>query len=377
MAHSRLYRSFMILQEEEKGYSIALDKALSGYAKIEGKNDRCRINFYAQNLKKDNYSMLLICSKKGVNRNISIGNMNINDLGRAEISCEYDVNSIGNTGIAMNSISGAAIVKLQDNKPLVVMCGYMSGEKVPEEWRGFSIVGTTENEEDKEASTNVEAALEEKTTLTNIETASEDKAVIAENKDEGVQETLNTEGAEIVEAVEDATLSVVSPEVYEERKTEPSVIGEEAREEVEGEVHKEIVEEAHKDSEVIPDAQNSSRVNMERLEVNEIVPEGKSVEALVNPVEELKDKASEKLVTETVEAVKENIQASERKESIPIFIEKLKEPIKEEFTRNEIEALKRFIAEQEAELNKNFREAEKNQNLHREILNEVEINERP
>ena len=54
MAHSKLYRNFIILQEDERGYSSSDDKALSGYAKVEAKGDKCKVSFYAQNLKKMN-----------------------------------------------------------------------------------------------------------------------------------------------------------------------------------------------------------------------------------------------------------------------------------------------------------------------------------
>lgn len=59
-------RYFIILQEDEKGYSQASDKMSSGYAKIEIKNDKCKISYYVQNLKKDSspYYMILICAKK-------------------------------------------------------------------------------------------------------------------------------------------------------------------------------------------------------------------------------------------------------------------------------------------------------------------------
>ncbi|WP_426348125.1 hypothetical protein ACPWSR_10155 [Alloiococcus sp. CFN-8] len=140
MAHSRLYRSFLILQEAEKGYSIASDKPISAYTKIEGKNDSCRISFYAQNLKKDNYHMLLICGKKGVNKNISLGPLNINEQGRAEVSGDYVINNIAGTGIPMNSISGAAIIILRDDKIKAVMKGYMNGEKEPMEWTDFPLM---------------------------------------------------------------------------------------------------------------------------------------------------------------------------------------------------------------------------------------------
>ena len=65
LAHNKLYRNFIILQEDERGYSHSNDKALSGYAKVEAKGDKCKVSFYAQNLKQeDNYSMVLICCKR-------------------------------------------------------------------------------------------------------------------------------------------------------------------------------------------------------------------------------------------------------------------------------------------------------------------------
>ena len=52
-SNNRLYRNFVILQEDERGYSNSSDKTLSGYSKIEAKGDKCKISFYAQNLKKE------------------------------------------------------------------------------------------------------------------------------------------------------------------------------------------------------------------------------------------------------------------------------------------------------------------------------------
>ena len=62
-SNNKLYRNFVILQEDERGYSNSSDKTLSGYSKIEAKGEKCKISFYAQNLKKDNdsYYMVTIC----------------------------------------------------------------------------------------------------------------------------------------------------------------------------------------------------------------------------------------------------------------------------------------------------------------------------
>ena len=49
--NNKLYRNFIILQEDEKEHLKDGEKPLSGYAKIEAKSDKCKISFYTQNLK--------------------------------------------------------------------------------------------------------------------------------------------------------------------------------------------------------------------------------------------------------------------------------------------------------------------------------------
>lgn len=44
LANKKSYsRYFIILQEDEKGHSISPEKQSSGYAKIEMKNDKCKV----------------------------------------------------------------------------------------------------------------------------------------------------------------------------------------------------------------------------------------------------------------------------------------------------------------------------------------------
>jgi hypothetical protein len=67
VAAKRSYsRYFIISQEDEKGYSTDSNKFPTGYAKVERKNDKCRVSYYVQNLKrtKDSYYMMLICDRK-------------------------------------------------------------------------------------------------------------------------------------------------------------------------------------------------------------------------------------------------------------------------------------------------------------------------
>lgn len=141
MAHNKLYRNFIILQEDERGHSNSNDKALSGYAKVEAKGDKCKISFYAQNLKQeDNYSMVLICCKRDLKQLIDLGPLAINSVGKGDTSKEYYVNNIAGLGISYDKISGAAICKLNDNQHEFIMHGFMNGEDSTDNWRKYKIV---------------------------------------------------------------------------------------------------------------------------------------------------------------------------------------------------------------------------------------------
>lgn len=150
MAHSKLYRSFIILQEDERGHSVSKDKPLSGYAKIEVKNNVCKIAFYAQNLKKE-YSqcrMMLICNKKDSKFLVDLGTMNITPQGKAENSLEYDARNIGNTDIDFEKIVGAAICKEVGGKNNFLMCGFLNGEQPTTNWKEYKKVSAARNVND-------------------------------------------------------------------------------------------------------------------------------------------------------------------------------------------------------------------------------------
>lgn len=134
-------RYFIILQEDEKGFSVDANKFPTGYSKIENKNNKCKISYYVQNLNKSKepYYMILICSKKNENNLIKLGKMNIDDYGRAEISYEYDINNIANSGIPMDKIKGAAIVHFQETSMKAVLTGFVSGTRL-EGWKKYSVI---------------------------------------------------------------------------------------------------------------------------------------------------------------------------------------------------------------------------------------------
>lgn len=145
-SNNRLYRNFVILQEDERGYSNSSDKTLSGYSKIEAKGDKCKISFYAQNLKKDNdnYYMMLICCKKDIKQIINLGPIEVSDTGKAEVTKEYNVSNIGGLDIQFDKISGTAIAKFKDGIPVFVMCGFLNGQQPTENWKNYTIVKAKE-----------------------------------------------------------------------------------------------------------------------------------------------------------------------------------------------------------------------------------------
>ena len=143
-SNNRLYRNFVILQEDERGYANSEDKTLSGYSKIEAKGDKCKISFYAQNLKKDNdkYYMVLICSKKDIKQIVNLGPLEVTDKGKGEVTKEFNVSNIAGLNLDFDKISGAAIVKMNNDSPIFVLCGFLNGQQPTDNWKGYTIVKT-------------------------------------------------------------------------------------------------------------------------------------------------------------------------------------------------------------------------------------------
>ena len=146
MAHNKLYRNFIILQEDDRGYPSANEKALSGYAKVEAKGDKCKVSFYAQNLNKEyKYSMILICSKKDCKQLIDLGTLEVNEVGKGDTSKEYYVNNIAGIGVSYEKISGAAICIVNGSEMNFIMHGFMNGEESIDNWRKFKVVKDLES----------------------------------------------------------------------------------------------------------------------------------------------------------------------------------------------------------------------------------------
>jgi len=151
LAHNKLYRNFIILQEDEKKHAASDEKALSGYAKIEAKSDKCKITFYAQNLKEnDSYTIVLICYKKDMKQIVDLGSLQVSEVGKGESCQEYYINNIAGLDFSYEKISGAAICKYKDNELSFLMYGFMNGEDVNEGWKKCKVIKHDDKKE-KEA----------------------------------------------------------------------------------------------------------------------------------------------------------------------------------------------------------------------------------
>lgn len=143
MANSnRLYRNFVILQEDERGYASSEDKTLSGYSKIEAKGDRCKISFYAQNLRKDSdeYCMMLICCKKDMKQIVNLGPIAISESGKGDVTKEYNIANIGGLDLHFDKISGTAIAKMKEGIPVFVLCGFLNGQQPSGNWKNYTVI---------------------------------------------------------------------------------------------------------------------------------------------------------------------------------------------------------------------------------------------
>lgn len=143
-------RYFIILQEDEKGHSISTDKQPSGYTKIETKNDKCKVSFYVQNVKKDHSQcyMVIVCNKKDTKKLINLGPLNIDENGRADVSYECHIDNIGGATMGVDKVGGAAIIKFTAGKPSFILSGFSSTE-IPDGWKQYNMIEGKKTEESK------------------------------------------------------------------------------------------------------------------------------------------------------------------------------------------------------------------------------------
>lgn len=190
-------RYFIILQEDEKGFAIASDKPPTGYVKLEVKNNKCKVSYYVQNLKKETtpYFMALVSGKKNGGRIIKVGELNIDGYGRTDVSYEYPIEDIAYVGLNVENVIGAAIVKLPDKNIVPVLSGFLTTD-IPK-WKEFLMLeGKTRADEEVSEEKDIFDKYEE-----NIETAKREENVAV--KDESVKENPSEELKVTEEVIKD------------------------------------------------------------------------------------------------------------------------------------------------------------------------------
>lgn len=160
MASRKSYsRYFIILQEDEKGYALDRDKSSSGYVKLEKKNNKCKVSFYAQNINPgmEPYYMVLVCKEKNAKKLLVLGKLSISEQGKIDMSCEYDIDNIADTKMSMQHIIGATVSKVIEKDIVSLMSGFM-GSDIPKDWKKYELVKITRKDEvvEKEETKNVE-----------------------------------------------------------------------------------------------------------------------------------------------------------------------------------------------------------------------------
>ncbi|MCX7884045.1 MAG: hypothetical protein N2448_03325 [Caloramator sp.] len=144
MTSKKYNRYFIIFQEEDKGFGIALDKQPTGYTKIETRNGKCKITVYVQNLVKDKgpYICCMIDGSKNPAVVARLGEIAVDDTGRGETFWEYKEEDIAGTGMTIDKFMISAVI-VEGDKILSPLAGYASKEKI--EWREKFQVENKEN----------------------------------------------------------------------------------------------------------------------------------------------------------------------------------------------------------------------------------------
>lgn len=267
MAQKKAYsRYFIILQEDENGYSLASDKLPSGYTKLETKNDKCKVSFYVQNLKKDKepYEMVLICNRKDTKKLIKLGLLNIDEYGRAEVTYEFSVNDLAGSRVPIETVGGAAIVKAKGSDLTSVMSGFASTEPA-KDWKSYALIEQRQEDADNARNSEEEVIL-----------VQENKAAVVEQKEESKEEVPKREEAlkEEVYNKEENNVFYEYEQKIEELKQQYNNENASKAEVIQPEVRTaDEVTKADSDSEVLREPEKEVSVkDEEETEVEEVIP---------------------------------------------------------------------------------------------------------
>lgn len=241
---NKLYRNFIILQEDERGYSNSNDKTLSGYSKIEAKGNLCKISFYAQNLRRDEeeYCILAICNKKDMKKILNLGKISVSDGGKAEVTKEYPLDNVAGLGISYDKISGAAIGKEKNGIPIIVMCGFINGEQPSDGWKNYKMVDCSHNKA-KDKMEYIKKEEKKKKSKHRVEEESKSTDILEEEK---IVVERDVEQEEVVQ--EEVVQEEKEIELKEEARTEGNIEDDKIEDDIQNEELKEETQVASEES---------------------------------------------------------------------------------------------------------------------------------
>lgn len=142
-------RYFIIFQEDDKGFGMAIDKQPTGYTKIETKNGKCKVTVYVQNLVKERgpYTCYLIDTTKNPLYTAKLGEIPVDETGRGEVWWEYREDNVADTGLNVDKFNVSTIV-VEGEEVKFPLVGYVGKERAS--FKDRFVVKKREVKEDKE-----------------------------------------------------------------------------------------------------------------------------------------------------------------------------------------------------------------------------------
>ncbi|SET23189.1 hypothetical protein SAMN05660297_01763 [Natronincola peptidivorans] len=168
----RYRRYFVILEEEDKGFSISKSEGPKGYGKIEVRNDHGTLSLHCQNLKqldekKERYRLYLIHTKDTEEPVIvDVGPLQVDKHGKGEAVWEFNAENVKGfrKAIEVFDVLVLAVEPLEESQRIIApLVGYIHKEKT--RWKPLlqkKLFITTKEEEKPEQKQEAVAPKEEK-----------------------------------------------------------------------------------------------------------------------------------------------------------------------------------------------------------------------
>ncbi|SNS45190.1 hypothetical protein SAMN05446037_101087 [Anaerovirgula multivorans] len=134
----RYRRYFVILEEEDKGFSNSKSEGTKGYGKIEVRNEQGTLSLYCQNLKKleekkESYRLYLIQTKDTLEPTIvDIGPIKLENNGKGEVIWQFNAENVKGFKKSIEDFDTLALVveTLEESQRVIApLVGYIHKEK--------------------------------------------------------------------------------------------------------------------------------------------------------------------------------------------------------------------------------------------------------